>query len=1463
MLCPLCLQDVGEVNELEFHYLASCPEYKKGGRTSEDIDNDVLVRFRWATMRQCTPKQVHFISSLAGSVALRWNAVEGMFESSLQYVPLGSHMGQLAVGDDLLPTSEILITPHSDVVYIFTADEPENSDHSVTSNPPMDENVKYMQQNGDDDKDIHGDDESCHDAVGKPNEAADLSPLYKELLHYQVSHGEPSWVPRSGDNSPVPSPDDSLLWSIPLPGLEDSGLSSRETADQHLYEETADPKLYRETTDYQFDRETADYHSYRKTADQELYGKTADHQSDREPANQELYRETADYRSSAVQQAHREGSPVSRLPGHISPVRSPTYSRDQSNETSPLSSRSSSPTQDNRLSVDREDSFSEYSSGSEGEDQNTAGQKLIDQNACLSRQSRESGPTSLKTDRDKIIGAERALAEDPLPDESFSHNGTFLTSDLQMVENTSVCNNATSPRSIHDPVPSPPQGSRGSRGSHSPARSLSERGSLADGEDPTPVDFCSLPRKLSASGTVLAPRPTLPSGDDAQSPPNGQIHKASQSTEHSIHPEPTPSTSREECTRDASPMGSHKSQVSSPQWDNGPALSNGHTAGLIPAAQDTVEGHSSGNSSKRSSVSDLSEGLIRNPKFSPYSIGPSSASGDLARYPSPAGSVNSSRHSLVSNEQAGRSDSKKRHSPIPAVDNVRRSAASPGSDTCDRSLSGKEIAPSPTEVSQAPCGSPRPVSAGSNSFRFTVSQSGQSPSGSPRPVSAGSKSHQSPSASITERARSAVSPRLPSVASGKISSAPTSPTPRSTVSDRTGSATSSPRPALALSDRASDRSHPPSSPPYHLPSMELPAGGHEVSAFPPSIPPSAHNSVSSSQSVRSTPLLVTGVVSLSDTLPFEVRRSHEEGVARVIPGSAVGESGRSSRSSSSPPSAYSAEQERPTTSRPCHTSATEYYPDRQAPGHRTPDRHTHNNHAPESYPAAQHTPEHLTDTRNTPDHTHVGDSEGTSPQYTLTKVSPEMEALVRERDDLARELRQRTEAYEAELRRLRAQNDDLNQQVITLQALTLDDTERERLRDLEETVSALRVTLQEKEAEITQLQQRCQELDKSNQELQDEEASLRTVSQLTVRDLNTINQQLQAEITDVRRKSRESSPRGTSSSDEISQLSKALGEVARLKEEKRRLQHEYDKIKNELETTKAQNLLRQLRLSKGDETRPKALPSGVVRHNKTSSSGVGSSHYSWSDNNYDSAFKVGSTNPHDFTDIYKSRHVTSHRLYRSSLGDDSDYSDNSDILESHRPYRDRFRTLSSESSSSSLLDYDPAIYRSAAFSGRGEPDKRRYRSYQRGMGSLTNLYEASNANSKASHQKSATTIPRHVEFDTSLSSYTSDTSVTTPCKKNGIGRNTGTFFTKPFAPNSPQDIQLGMRVLVTRTRGNVGRGVVKYVGSLPDRTDTYIGVELDSGEGKHDGSFGGKRFFRCKPNRGIFVSYNKVVMCYG
>ena len=57
--------------------------------------------------------------------------------------------------------------------------------------------------------------------------------------------------------------------------------------------------------------------------------------------------------------------------------------------------------------------------------------------------------------------------------------------------------------------------------------------------------------------------------------------------------------------------------------------------------------------------------------------------------------------------------------------------------------------------------------------------------------------------------------------------------------------------------------------------------------------------------------------------------------------------------------------------------------------------------------------------------------------------------------------------------------------------------------------------------------------------------------------------------------------------------------------------------------------------------------------------------------------------------------------------------------------------------------------------------------------------------------------------------------------------------TKPFAPRSSSDIKLGMEVLVTRSRGQIARGKVKYVGPLPGRNETYIGIELGPGQGKY------------------------------
>ena len=52
----------------------------------------------------------------------------------------------------------------------------------------------------------------------------------------------------------------------------------------------------------------------------------------------------------------------------------------------------------------------------------------------------------------------------------------------------------------------------------------------------------------------------------------------------------------------------------------------------------------------------------------------------------------------------------------------------------------------------------------------------------------------------------------------------------------------------------------------------------------------------------------------------------------------------------------------------------------------------------------------------------------------------------------------------------------------------------------------------------------------------------------------------------------------------------------------------------------------------------------------------------------------------------------------------------------------------------------------------------------------------------------------------------------------------------PFAPDTPQQIDVGMTVLVNRRGGGLRKGIVKYVGYLPDKErQVYVGLELRNG----------------------------------
>ncbi|CAN0228151.1 unnamed protein product [Lampetra planeri] len=87
---------------------------------------------------------------------------------------------------------------------------------------------------------------------------------------------------------------------------------------------------------------------------------------------------------------------------------------------------------------------------------------------------------------------------------------------------------------------------------------------------------------------------------------------------------------------------------------------------------------------------------------------------------------------------------------------------------------------------------------------------------------------------------------------------------------------------------------------------------------------------------------------------------------------------------------------------------------------------------------------------------------------------------------------------------------------------------------------------------------------------------------------------------------------------------------------------------------------------------------------------------------------------------------------------------------------------------------------------------------------------------------------------------------------------------RPFAPRSASDLRVGHRVKFTRSGGRVAHGAVKYVGCLPGREGSYLGVEIegDAEPNRHDGEYDGRRYFRCKINRGIFITLSRVIMAW-
>ncbi|XP_013404693.1 uncharacterized protein LOC106169666 isoform X4 [Lingula anatina] len=186
-------------------------------------------------------------------------------------------------------------------------------------------------------------------------------------------------------------------------------------------------------------------------------------------------------------------------------------------------------------------------------------------------------------------------------------------------------------------------------------------------------------------------------------------------------------------------------------------------------------------------------------------------------------------------------------------------------------------------------------------------------------------------------------------------------------------------------------------------------------------------------------------------------------------------------------------------------------------------------------------------------------------------------------------------------------------------------------------------------------------------------------------------------------------------------------------------------------------------------------------------------------------------------------------------------------MNGHVPRPARRKSIDSTSSASSIMsDYDKELGVKPLTGSRSRP-----RSFD--VGGKT-------------HRSGSPTSPPRVTSPTAGLRSVSPSILVTQHNKGLIGQKregTSTLGRRPFAPRSPGDISLEDVIKFSRQGGKISRGLVKFIGHLPGRNDTYVGVELENEEGKHDGTFEDKRYFRCKPNKGVFVAFNKIIMVYG
>ena len=513
-----------------------------------------------------------------------------------------------------------------------------------------------------------------------------------------------------------------------------------------------------------------------------------------------------------------------------------------------------------------------------------------------------------------------------------------------------------------------------------------------------------------------------------------------------------------------------------------------------------------------------------------------------------------------------------------------------------------------------------------------------------------------------------------------------------------------------------------------------------------------------------------------------------------------------------------------------------------------------------------------------------------------------------ERDEIVKNLREKNARY-------KASNDKLRDEVMDLtKNLSLAEASKNRLKEQEEISSELENALGEKELECAQLKEQVYEVERKQRRMAIKHDQAKKDYEKKIQDFQKMNDLLEQDV----KKLRESSSRNTSprSSKEykriLEELQNSLAVSASLEDQVQTLKKENSDLKEKLK-------------SLSPRSRQENVTS-YTRDLYTSRSEVGTRWQDYSSvNGYSDGdtFQRLTADDRDLTGnvrrpydgyqpvIEHSRHrrernsltnrsrpqseITRNRLAFENfpsgheglperLGSPRDRTDIFGSERSAKPPREersrsreprsrqRFTTADDDTLGVSNPDYTRVLHRRSHSSDsirNAFPDGSRSRISPSQERDSQELDRRSKRESRPHYSGSSDNLyPRPTSLsptgDLTLTRYHAHHTPTSPEETSLRSKRTSSPGKgSPFAPDTPQQIDIGMTVLVSRNRGKLSRGVVKFIGYLPEKKDqVYVGLELHDADGKHDGKFNGHRFFKCPANHGVFVLFEKIVMAY-